>query len=115
MLDKKLTLKDLKSKVDNFVNERDWEQFHDPKNLAMSISIEAAELMEIFQWPSNDESSKIMDNKDLRIHAIEEVADILIYTIAFCNRNNIDMSEAILNKLKKNKIKYPKDKFKGKY
>ena len=58
MLDKKLTLKDLKSKVENFVNERDWEQFHDPKNLAMSISIEAAELMEIFQWSSNDESSQ---------------------------------------------------------
>ena len=103
MLDKKLTLKDLKSKVENFVNERDWEQFHDPKNLAMSISIEAAELMEIFQWSSNDESFKIMDTKDSRIHAIEEVADILIYTIAFCNRNNIDISEAILNKLKKNK------------
>ena len=115
MLDKKLTLKDLKSKVENFVNERDWEQFHDPKNLAMSISIEAAELMEIFQWSSNDESSQIMDTKDSRIHATEEVADILIYTIAFCNRNNIDISEAILNKLKKNKKKYPKDKFKGKY
>ena len=56
-----------------------------------------------------------MDTKDSRIHAIEEVADILIYTIAFCNRNNIDISEAILNKLKKNKKKYPKDKFKGKY
>ena len=115
MLDKKLTLKDLKSKVENFVNERDWEQFHDPKNLAMSISIEAAELMEIFQWSSNDESSQKMDTKDSRIHAIEEVADILIYIIAFCNRNNIDISEAILNKLKKNKKKYPKDKFKGKY
>ena len=115
MLDKKLTLKDLKSKVENFVNERDWEQFHEPKNLAMSISIEAAELMEIFQWSSNDESSKIMDTKDLRIHAMDEVADILVYTIAFCNRNNIDISEAILSKLKKNKIKYPKDKFKGKY
>ena len=115
MLDKKLTLKDLKSKVENFVNERDWEQFHNPKNLAMSISIEAAELMEIFQWSSNDESSQIMDTKDSRIYAIEEIADILIYTIAFCNRNNIDISEAILSKLKKNKKKYPKDKFKGKY
>ena len=89
MLDKKLTLKDLKSKVENFVNERYWEQFHDPKNLAMSISIEAAELMEIFQWSSNDESSQIMDTKDSRIHAIEEVADILIYTIAITSLSRI--------------------------
>ena len=115
MLDKKLRLKDLKSKIEKFVNERDWEQFHNPKNLAMSISIEAAELMEIFQWASNDELSQIMDNKNSRIHVIEEIADILIYTIAFCNRNNIDISEAILDKLKKNKIKYPKGKFKGIY
>ena len=110
-----MNYKKVKSEIRKFVDERDWEQFHDPKNLAMSISIEAAELMEIFQWSSNDESSQILDTKDSRIHATEEVADILIYTIAFCNRNNIDISEAILNKLKKNKKKYPKDKFKGKY
>ena len=115
MSDKNTNIEFLKNKIDHFINEREWKQFHSPKNLSMSISIEASELMEIFQWSSLNDSEDIMKTKDLRQHAVEEVADILIYSIAFCNHNNIDISEAILQKIKKNIEKYPVSKYKGKF
>ena len=115
MSDKKTTIFNLKEKIEKFVNERKWEQFHSPKNLSMSISIEAAELMELFQWITNKESNAKMDKGELRENAIDEIADVLIYSFAFCNRNKIDISKAINQKLKKNIQKYPKHKFQGIY
>ena len=113
MSDNKTTIHELKLIVESFVDERDWKQFHNPKNLAMSLSIEAAELMEIFQWLSLDQAREVMKANDTRDNAIDEIADILIYTLAFCNRNNIDISDAIKKKMKKNTRKYPAEKFKG--
>tara|TARA_B100001250_G_scaffold212835_1_gene182550 strand:- start:477 stop:827 length:351 start_codon:yes stop_codon:yes gene_type:complete len=115
MSDSVTTVDELKKLVESFVSERDWEKFHSPKNLAMSISIEASELMEIFQWLDLDEAKDIIksDTKE-RAEVLDEISDVVIYAIAFCNRNKIDLSEAIKEKMKKNIKKYPAEKFKGK-
>ena len=115
MEDNKTVVSDLKKIVKDFVNEREWGQFHNPKNLSMSIAIESAELMELFQWLTENKSKEAMLTGNLRDHAIDEIADILIYTIAFCNENNIDIKRAIDRKMKKNRIKYPVKKFKGRF
>ena len=113
MSDEQTTIAQLRSLIDSFVNERDWKQFHSPKNLSMSLSIESAELMELFQWLSLEEAKEVMKSGETRENAIDEIADIIIYAIAFCNRNNIDISSAIKQKMEKNIKKYPADKFKG--
>ena len=89
----------------NFINDRDWDKFHSPSNLAKSISIEAGELLECFQWSDNDYN--LEDVKD-------ELADVLIYCIDLSNKLNLDIDELIMRKMKKNKEKYPIDKSKGK-
>ncbi|CCG19249.1 putative nucleotide pyrophosphohydrolase [Taylorella asinigenitalis 14/45] len=86
--------------IDNFNSERDWKKFHSPENLAKSISIEAAELLEIFQWNSKD-----IDEEHLK----EELADVLIYCLDMALSLNIDPEKIILDKLNKNSIKYPLD------
>ena len=78
MSDNKTTINELKSIVESFVDERDWKQFHSPKNLAMSLSVEAAELMELFQWLSLDQAREVMKAGETRENAIAEIADILI-------------------------------------
>ncbi len=99
-------------KVLQFRNERDWEQYHTPKNLVCSISIEASELLELFQWLDNDEGKRFADNEGAgRIR--EEVADIAIYLMLFCHDNGIDLEDAMLEKLKMNAEKYPVGKSKG--
>jgi len=113
MSDNKTTIDELKLIVESFVDERDWKQFHSPKNLAMSLSVEVAELMELFQWLSLDQAREVMKAGDIRENAIDEIADIVIYTLAFCNRNNIDIADAIKKKMEKNIQKYPADKYKG--
>ncbi|AEP36757.1 nucleotide pyrophosphohydrolase [Taylorella asinigenitalis] len=86
--------------IDNFNSKRDWKKFHSPENLAKSISIEAAELLEIFQW-----NSKVIDEEHLK----EELADVLIYCLDMALSLNIDPEKIILDKLNKNSIKYPLD------
>ena len=115
MSDKQTTIQEIRSLIDSFADERDWQQFHSPKNLSMSISIEAAELMELFQWLSLEDAKKVMESGESRENAIDEIADVLIYAFAFCIRNNIDISDAIRQKMKKNIKKYPKDKYKGRF
>ena len=107
MSDNKTTIDELKLIVESFVDERDWKQFHSPKNLAMSLAVEVAELMELFQWLSLDQAREVMKAGDIRENAIDEIADIVIYTLAFCNRNNIDIADAIKKKMEKNTRKYP--------
>ena len=113
MSDKETIIHELKSLIESFVDERDWKQFHSPKNLSMSMSIEAAELMELFQWLDLDEAREAMKAGALRESAIDEIADVLIYALAFCNSNGIDIAEAVTRKMEKNNQKYPADKFKG--
>ena len=115
MSDNKTSITEIKNIVKKFVDEREWYKFHNPKSLSMSIAIEASELMEIFQWLSLDESKEKMLEGELRKNAIDEIADVLIYAVSFCNRNDIDISDAIMQKMEKNKIKYPVEKFKGRF
>lgn len=99
--------------VGKFVRERDWEKFHSPKNLAMSISIEAAELMEIFQWLDPKEAAALMKKPQKTEHIKEELADILIYLISFCNLNKIDLAAIVADKLRKNKVRFPAKAVRG--
>ena len=107
MSDSKITIGELKRMIKNFINKRNWSQFHDSKSLSMSIAIEVAELMENFQWVSTLDSDKIMKDNELKINVVDEIADVLIYSLAFCIKNDIDVSQSIIQKLKKNEVKYP--------
>jgi len=95
-------------KVLTFRQNRNWEQFHNPKDLAISISIESSELLENFQWKSSEEAMHI--KKD---DIADELADVLIYSIYMAETLNISIEELILNKLKKNELKYPVEKAYG--
>lgn len=108
-MDENYTFKDLKDYHKNFTRERKWEDYHDPKSVAMSIAIEAAELMEIFQWKSIKESYEIDNNEAEFTHVKEELSDVIMYCASLANVLDIDISEAILDKIKKNEIKYPKE------
>lgn len=111
--DQSTTVMQLRNMVDSFVSEREWHQFHAPKNLAMALSIEAAELMEHFQWISMDESRSPEPTKLSEIG--EELADVLCYAMGMANELNIDIASAMKNKMVKNREKYPSAKFKGIY
>lgn len=100
------TIQEIKDEIDIFVKERNWNKFHNPKNLSMSIAIEASELMEIFQWLSFDEAWNI-NNSDENIHVQEELSDVIIYCLSLANQLDIDIATAIEDKLGKNAIKYP--------
>ncbi len=91
-----------------FRDERDWAQFHDTKNLATALSIEAAELNELFLWKDTSESENV-DKEKLK----EELADVLAYAFLIAEKHNLNISEIILNKIKLNRLKYPIDKAKG--
>ncbi len=113
--DRDCPVSDLKREVNRFVSERDWEQFHSPKNLSMSIAIEAAELMEHFQWSTVSEARLLTRDPDKYEQVVQEVADIAIYLLSLCRSLNIDLSRAIGEKLRLNRRKYPLEEFRGKY
>ncbi len=106
---------DLKREVNRFVAERDWEQFHSPKNLSMSIAIEAAELMEHFQWNTVSEARLLTRDPEKYEEVIREVADIAIYLLSLCRALNIDLSRAIGEKLQLNRKKYPLEEYWGRH
>lgn len=104
-----LKLTELQRLVDGYVSERDWKKYHKPKDIAISIAVESSELLELFQWkPDPVESGKLDDV--LRARLGEEVADIVIYCACMANALGIDLSEALLDKIQKNKRKYPVSK-----
>jgi dCTP diphosphatase len=115
MPDASTTLADLRGIVRRFVDERDWQQFHSPKNLSMSLAIEAAELMEHFQWIDIAESRRISDDPAKLAEVRDEIADVLCYVIALANELDIDLSTAIRDKMVKNVAKYPAALSKGRY
>ncbi len=95
-----------------FREDRDWEQFHTPKNLAISITLEAAELLEIFQWTKETETPETLSRKRLEIE--DEIADVFVYLLLLCHDLGIDPEHAIYKKMKKNEEKYPVEKSRGK-
>ena len=113
--DERTTVAELKRMVERFVRARDWERFHTPKNLSMGMAVEAAELMELFLWHDAAGSVGLMRSARARRAAREELADVLIYGLAFANRTGIDVAEAIRAKLARNRRKYPVRKFRGRF
>ncbi|MEX2137946.1 MAG: nucleotide pyrophosphohydrolase [Pirellulales bacterium] len=115
MTDDTTTVADLRATIAKFVAEREWEPFHSPKNLAISLAIEAAELMEHFQWLTIDESRAIANDSAKRAAAGEELADVLAYLLAMANALHLDVSATFQSKLAKNAEKYPVDLSRGRH
>ncbi len=103
----------LRNEIFKFSDDRDWDQFHSIKNLSMALSVEASELVEIFQWMSDVESNKITDDEIKFPKVKDEIADIFIYLIRISSKLNINLEEAVLSKMKKNIAKYPVEQFIG--
>lgn len=102
----------LRNKLMDFRKERDWEKFHTPKDLAVSLVIEAAELLENFQWKSDDEASKALKGEALD-NISEEISDIAIYITYLCHDLNLELNDIVARKLEKNERRYPVEKVKG--
>ena len=115
MSDAKVTVDELRQMVRRFVAERDWEQFHAPKNLSMALAIEAAELMEHFQWISVELSRQLKDDAEKKAAIGEELADVICYAMALANELDLDISETMRAKMQKNEVKYPASEYQGKY
>lgn len=111
--DSATTLAEIKSRVLAFAAERDWEQFHSPKNLSMALAAEAGELMEHFLWATPEASRSISLDSAKRAKIEEELADVVIYALEFANMTGIDVAAAIETKMAANAAKYPVEKAKG--
>ena len=104
-------LEEIRQRVANFAQERDWEQFHSPKNLAMALSVEVAELLEHFQWLSESQS---YDLDELTRRAVaEEIADVQVYLVRIADTLGIDILASVSSKMEQNAQKYPADKVRG--
>ena len=97
----------------SFAVERDWDQFHTPKNLATSISLEAAELLELFQWSRGQRSWDDVMDPAIRMRIEDELADILLYVIRFADKAGIELQAVAERKIAANAAKYPAEKFRG--
>ena len=109
-----MNLKKLQIQLRKFANDRDWQQFHELKNLAISISIESSELLELFQWENNDKIIKKLNNKKFKEKLSDEVADIMLYLLRFSDLAKINLEKSCFEKIKKNEKKYPINLSKGK-
>ncbi len=98
-----------------FVAEREWEQFHDPKNLAMAVASEAGELLAEYRWVSNTEADDYSRKTDRRKQIAEEVADVGIALLLFCDRIGLDLVDAIQKKIARNRDNYPVDRSRGRW
>ncbi len=115
MADETTTVSALRRMLAEFVAEREWEKYHDAKNLSMAIAIETAELMEHFQWVRSEELPELLGDEERRADIADEVADITCFVLALANALDLDLSEAVMRKMKRNADKYPADVFRGRY
>jgi NTP pyrophosphatase (non-canonical NTP hydrolase) len=104
---------DLTCRVAQFVDERDWDQFHTPKDVAVSLSIEAAELLEHFQWRRPEDIEALLADDDYRNAIRDELADIMLYLVIIARRLDVDLIEAALDKLEKNRDRFPPEQYRG--
>ena len=111
--DNTTTVAELRKLVADFVAERDWSQFHSPKNVSMALAIEAAELMEHFQWLTTDASRELAADPEKLAEVGEELADVIGYSFALANELGLDISNAVRAKMVKNAQKYPAEKYRG--
>lgn len=100
-------------RIVEFRDDRDWGQFHKPKDLAAALSIEAAELLELFLWRRADEIEELVGRQDFKILLEEELGDVLIYALLLCHETGVEPGEAIAEKLCKNEERYPVDLARG--
>ena len=115
MTDQTTTVNELRCQVAEFVAAREWEPFHTPKNLSMSLAIEAAELMEHFQWISGESTEQLGQQPEELAAVGEELGDVISYALALANRLDIDISTTLAAKMQKNAIKYPVEEYRGRY
>ena len=109
----KLDVDALQAALQRFADARDWEQFHAPKNLACALSVEAAELLEIFQWLDETQSRAIRPGHPLHERVAEEIADVQIYLLRLADQVGIDLNAAVRRKIARNEEKYPPEKARG--
>ena len=107
-----MNIKSIQKQLSDFADERDWDQFHNPKNLAMALSVEASELVEIFQWLTPEQAEEIMDSSQSD-HVKEEVADVMIYLLRLTDKLDIDLESIVSDKIVQNGKKYPVNLSKG--
>ncbi|MHC4406686.1 MAG: nucleotide pyrophosphohydrolase [Planctomycetota bacterium] len=115
MNDSETTMAELRQSVRQFVDQRDWHQFHTPKNLAMSLAIEAAEVMEHFQWLTVEQSRQLALKPERKSAVAEELADVLCYLLAMANELELDLSKALADKMAKNRRKYAVERYRGRF
>lgn len=108
-----MNIKAIQHKLALFAEERDWNQFHSPKNLSMALAGEAAELLEIFQWLTEEQSKDIVKSDKQMAHVKEEIADVFLFLARLADTLGIDIEKAALDKIEVNRIKYPVDLSKG--
>ena len=111
--DLSLNLTEIENLQNTFAEQRDWDQFHTPKNLAMALSVEVSELCEIFQWLTPEQSERISEDAQKKEDIGDELSDILFYTIRLASKLDVNLPEAFALKMKKNAEKYPVEKAKG--
>lgn len=110
---KNIDLQKLNQDIEHFVSEREWDQFHSVKNLSMALSVESSELLEIFQWMSEEDSNHIKNNSQVMGKIEDEVADIFVYLLRIISKTDIDLEQVVRNKMSKNAQKYPVEKSRG--
>jgi len=108
-----MNIEEIKNRLARFAEERDWEQFHSPKNLSMALAAEAAELLEIFQWLTEEQSIRIIDDTKEMALIRQEIADVFIYLIRLVDKLGVDLEQAVMEKIELNEVKYPKNSVKG--
>lgn len=111
--DENTTVNELKKIVQKFCEDRDWDQFHNPKDLVIGVATEACELLELFLWQPTEEATEILSDKLKNERVREELADVLYFVLRFAQKNGIDLSKILAEKIKKNEEKYPVEKARG--
>ncbi|WP_409477811.1 nucleotide pyrophosphohydrolase [Pseudobdellovibrio sp. HCB154] len=112
-MDSEATLENLKSQIKTFCSERDWDQFHPPKDLAIGISTEANELLDLFRFKTDSEIEQKFSDLEFKNKVKHELADVFFFILRFAQKNNIDLSSALKEKMQLNADKYPVEKSKG--
>lgn len=102
------------AKVRKFCEDRDWDQFHNPKDLAIGLSTESNELLDIFRFKSEEQMARLLTELASREHISEELADIYFFLLRFCQRHDFDLEQCLEDKIRKNAAKYPVEKFREK-
>ena len=113
MSDAETTVGDLRSELAAFMEDRDWRQFHTPSNLSQAIAIEAAELMEVFLWLSDEEEAALLEEEAQRSGVVNELADVLIYSLTLADALGVDVSTAVREKMAANEARFPAATWRG--